>query len=214
MLWPDTASATARAARISHSDKRDADRPRLENPQIDTYIAPDMHLAMHRERAMSTFQRHRKAALGLAAIIPSLLIVLPAYSADGSSEAADIVVHVRNVAPQGTIRLGLYTEASYPDNDATPVASADLPARAGETVIELRNIPSGTYAIETYQDLNNNGKIDFTLIGIPKEPYGFSRDARPLLSKPRFERVKFSVSAGRNDQTVHLQNVNTLVATQ
>lgn len=163
---------------------------------------------------MSTLQRNRKVALGIAAVIPSLLSTLPACSADSSSETANIVVHVRNVVPQGTIRLGLYTEASYPDDDAEPVASADVPARAGETVIELHSVPPGTYAIETYQDLNNNGKMDFTLIGIPKEPYGFSRDARPRLSKPRFDSVKFAVSAGRNDQILHLQNVSTLVATK
>lgn len=158
-------------------------------------------------------KRNREAAFGLAAIIiASLLPAPPAYSADSSSETANIVVHVRNVVPQGTIRLGLYTEASYPDNDATPVASADLPARSGETDIELQSIPPGTYAIETYQDLNDNGKLDTTLLGIPKEPYGFSRDARPRLTKPRFESVKFAVSAGRNDQIVHLQNVSTLVA--
>ena len=159
---------------------------------------------------MNTLQMNRKAAL--AAGIVSLLSALPAWSADSSPETADIVVHVRNVVPEGTVRLGLYTEAAYPDNDATPVASADVPARTGETVIELRNVPPGTYAIETYQDLNNNGKMDFTLVGIPKEPYGFSRDARPLLSKPGFDRVKFAVSAGQNEQTLHLQNVRTLVA--
>src|SRR5690242_4161531 len=120
---------------------------------------------------MSTLQRNRRAALGLAVIIASLLPALPASSAESSSEPANIVVHVHNVAPQGTIRLGLYTEASYPHDAATPVASADLPARAGETVIELQNIPPGTYAIETYQDLNNNGRMDTSLIGLPKEPY-------------------------------------------
>ena len=161
---------------------------------------------------MSTLQGNCKVAL--AAVIASVLTVPPAWSADSSPETADIVVHVRNVVPQGTIRLGLYTEASYPDDDAVPVASADLPAQAGETIIELRNVPPGTYAIETYQDLNNNGKMDFTLIGIPEEPYGFSRDARPRLSKPRFDSVKFVVSAGRNEQTLHLQNVRTPVATK
>ena len=160
---------------------------------------------------MRAFQRNR-TALHRAAIIVSLLSALPAYSAHSTSELANIVVHVRNVAPRGTIRLGLYTEASYPDDDAKPVASADVPAQEGETVIELRNIPPGTYAIKTYQDLNNNGKMDMTLLGVPKEPYGFSRDARPHLSKPRFESVEFAVSAGRNDQTLHLQNVSKLVA--
>lgn len=163
---------------------------------------------------MRMHPRNRKAALSLAATIAAVLSGLPAHGTDSSLETATIVVRVDNVVPQGTIRLGLYTEASYPDDDATPTAAADVPARAGETVIELKNIPPGTYAIEAYQDLNNNGKMDTTLVGIPKEPYGFSRDARPHLAKPRFESVRFTVSAGQNDQVLHLQNVSTTVATK
>lgn len=163
---------------------------------------------------MSRDQRNRKAALSFAATVAAVLSGLPAHSADSSLETATIVVHVDNVAPRGTIRLGLYTEATYPDDDATPTASADVPARAGETVVELKNIPPGTYAIETYQDLNNNGKMDTTMVGVPREPYGFSRDARPHLGKPRFESVKFTVSAGQNDQVLHLQNVAPTVATE
>ena len=91
---------------------------------------------------------------------------------------------MENVLPGGVIRLGVYDEAHYPDDSSTPIASADIPAIAGETVITLHGISPGVYAVETFQDVNANGKMDTTWIGIPLEPFGFSQDAVPFLSKP------------------------------
>jgi uncharacterized protein (DUF2141 family) len=73
-------------------------------------------------------------------------------------------------------------------------------------VIVLKGIRPGTYAIEAYQDVNGNDKMDTTWLGLPLEPYGFSRDAEPFLSKPSFSRVSFTVRAGEQSQTLHLQN--------
>jgi uncharacterized protein (DUF2141 family) len=103
------------------------------------------------------------------------------------------------------MRLGLYDRAGY-RSDGAPVASADVPAKDGETVITLKGLVPGTYAIEAYQDVNANDRMDKSWIGLPLEPYGFSRDARPVLSKPGFGQVRFSVVAGANVQVLHLQN--------
>ena len=122
--------------------------------------------------------------------------------------AADLTIHVDNVLPAGgTLRLGLYNEALYPDDDSKPIASADVPAISPETVITLRNIPPGTYAIQTFEDVNSNNKMDTTWLGLPLEPFGFSRDAKPFLSKPSFDEVKFTIAAGENSQTLHLQTM-------
>jgi uncharacterized protein (DUF2141 family) len=136
----------------------------------------------------------------------------PAAAQDSTEANATLVVRIENVAPEGMVRLGLYTKALYPDDNATPVVSADVSAAGGETVVTLQNVPVGTYAIEVYQDLNSNGKMDSTFLGLPKEPYGFSRDARPRLSKPDFSRVNFEVVAGQNSQLLHLQNAMAVVA--
>lgn len=40
-----------------------------------------------------------------------------------------------------------------------------------ETIID---VPSGEYAFCIFQDINNDGEINSNLIGIPKEPFGFS----------------------------------------
>jgi uncharacterized protein (DUF2141 family) len=112
------------------------------------------------------------------------------------------------------VRLGLYDEVGYPDDNSKPVASADIKAVEGETVVTLRDVPPGVYAIEAYQDVNCNDKMDTTWLGLPLEPYGFSNDAHPVLSKPRFSKVKFALHVGEQSQILHLQNGVSLVASK
>jgi uncharacterized protein (DUF2141 family) len=127
--------------------------------------------------------------------------------------SATLTVRVEGVSAKGGIlRLGLYDAKGYPDNDSTPVAAADVPAGRGEAVIVLSGIRPGIYAIETFQDINANGKMDTSWLGLPEEPFGFSRDARPHFSKPRFQAVAFPVGAGENRQTVRLQDSISLIA--
>jgi uncharacterized protein (DUF2141 family) len=148
--------------------------------------------------------RHRRTAKDGALLAAALLLcaVPPARA----QPTASLEIHVRNVSPRGgLVRLGLYDAAGYPD-DKGPVAAADVPATRGETVIVLKNLAPGTYAIEAYQDTNSNDRMDKSWIGLPLEPYGFSRDARPVLSKPAFDRVKFTLAPGANLQILHLQN--------
>jgi uncharacterized protein (DUF2141 family) len=145
----------------------------------------------------------------VVAVAVSALLAVPAVA----QPSATLVIHVREVSPKGgTLRLGLYDEARYPDDDSTPVAGADVRAESGEMVITLNDIPPGTYAIETFQDINSNNKMDTTWFGIPEEPFGFSRDAKPRLSKPSFAQVKFEVVPGTNVQTLHLQASFSLIA--
>ena len=139
-------------------------------------------------------------------VLPALLL-LAAGQARAQPASANLTIRIENVLPAGgLIRLGVYDEASYPDDNSKPVASADVPAIGGETIVTLRGIPPGVYAIETFQDVNSNDKMDTSWIGLPLEPFGFSRDAAPFLSKPAFDEAKFTLTAGENGQVIHLQN--------
>lgn len=143
-----------------------------------------------------------RARILLAAAL--LIAALPSFAL--AQGRAHLTIHVQGVlAKGGLVRLGLYDRASY-EKDGEPVASADVPAKTGETVITLSPVAPGDYAIETYQDVNANDRMDQTWIGLPLEPYGFSRDARPFLSKPGFDDVKITLTPGENSQTIHLQN--------
>ena len=146
--------------------------------------------------------------LGISILMAAVLPVAPVLAAPPVAKpTGDITIHIEGVLPTGgLIRLGIYDEASYPDDNSKPIASADVPAVSGETVITLHAVPIGVYAIQTFQDVNANNKMDTSWIGLPLEPFGFSRDATPFLSKPSFDDVKFTLAAGANSQVIHLQN--------
>ena len=159
--------------------------------------------------------------LMLAWLVAAVALVQPARADEATplapvtaNRTAILVIHVENVSVGGILRLGLYDRAGYPDDKAKPVASADVAAVPGETVITLREVPPGVYAIETYQDINSNDKMDTTWLGLPLEPYGFSRDAHPVLSKPPFSEVKFALAAGEQNLTLHMQNGVSVVASK
>ena len=139
-----------------------------------------------------------------------ILFSLAAALTNGAALAApdaNLTIRVQNVLPAGgVLRIGLYDAARYPDDNSKPVASADVPATPGETVVMLRALPPGVYAIQTFQDVNSNGQMDTSWIGLPLEPFGFSRNATPFLSKPSFDAVRFNLVAGENSQVIHLQN--------
>jgi uncharacterized protein (DUF2141 family) len=135
----------------------------------------------------------------------ALITPLAAHSAPAGA-AAELTIRIENLSPAGGIlRLGLYDRARYPDDNSRPVASADVPAAGHELLVTLRGIAPGSYAIETFQDINANGKMDMTWLGLPEEPFGFSRDIRPHLSKPAFGQVAFTLVPGENMQVIHLQ---------
>ena len=58
--------------------------------------------------------------------------------------------------------------------------------------IEL-NLDPGTYGFSVLDDENNNNKMDYNFIGIPKEGFGFSNYYHKGLSKPHFDKFKFEI---------------------
>ncbi|MDB4746109.1 DUF2141 domain-containing protein, partial [Verrucomicrobia bacterium] len=60
-------------------------------------------------------------------------------------------------------------------------------------------------AVAVYHDENGNGKMDKSLIGIPKENDAFSRKARTRFGPPSWEKTSFTIVEGANGQRIHLE---------
>lgn len=80
------------------------------------------------------------------------------------------------------------TKPAIPTMILTPVASADVKAEMGDTVVTLTNVPPGVYAIETFQDINSNNKMDTSWFGFPLEPFGFCAMPSPASPSRDFQR--------------------------
>lgn len=62
----------------------------------------------------------------------------------------------------------------------------------------ITDLPYGTYAIALFQDMDNDGKIEKNFLGIPKDPYAFSNNARPTFKAPSFEDCCFDYNNEEN----------------
>ena len=123
-----------------------------------------------------------------------------------AASAATLTVKVENVGKiGGMLRLSLYNEALWSNDNSEPIASANVPAVLPETTVTFKDLAPGVYGVKTYQDANRNGKFDQNWLGWPLERYGFSNDARPRLSEPSFDRTKFTLADGENAIVIHLQ---------
>jgi len=89
-------------------------------------------------------------------------------------------------------------------------ASRALRARSvsiqdGSATCVFEDVPFGSYAVQAYQDRNGNGKLDRNFIGIPSEPYGFSRGARSWTGPPKFKDAAFTLSSAAMTLDVRVQ---------
>lgn len=120
-------------------------------------------------------------------LFPGLLL-----AAAAGASAATVEVHVSQVAAgKGKINVAVCDRERFLKQCAY---TASMPARGGENVIAVPGVPKGTWAVLVYQDANENGELDRNLIGIPKENYGFSRDAAGKFGPPGFDDAAIQVS--------------------
>lgn len=77
---------------------------------------------------------------------------------------------------------------------------------AATTAVRLSNLGPGRYAVTLFHDENGNGKLD-TVLGIPREGFGFSRNPEVRFGPPRYSQVDIEVRPGLARQTVRMQYV-------
>jgi len=88
--------------------------------------------------------------------------------------AADLTVNISDIEQgKGHLLVALYADKKSYTNGKADFASKVKAENEQETVV-FENLPNGEYAIKMYQDENDNSKLDFNILGIPKEGYGFS----------------------------------------
>jgi uncharacterized protein (DUF2141 family) len=96
----------------------------------------------------------------------------------------------------GTYRCLIFKGAKGFPKDPSQAVQFDngtIAAKTGTCVFE--NLATGTYAVSTFHDKNNNSELDTGLFGAPKEKYGFSNDASKPFAPPDFEEAAFTLKA-------------------
>lgn len=122
-----------------------------------------------------------------------------------SALSAQHTINLTLEAPvgKGTILIAVYgSEADFDNNENAVAQGKVVVNKIGSYQTTLANIPSGKYVIALFQDVNDNGKLDSNFLGIPKEPYAFSRSPKVKWRAPKYEEVVFDLQSSQDMKLV------------
>ncbi len=114
------------------------------------------------------------------------------------------VEHLRSA--RGLIRVCLTAD---PTNFPACVDDANAVTRtvpAGQGSFTFPALPPGQYALAVIHDENGNGRLD-TFAGIPREGYGFSRNAPVRFGPPRFDAARFTLTGPEVTERVAMRYI-------
>ena len=115
------------------------------------------------------------------------------------------ILNIKNST--GTVACALFeSPEGFPNEylrSATNVMVIKI--RKSQARCDFEDIPPGTYALAVVHDENMNGKLDANWLGIPTEGYGFSNNAKAVLSAPSFSEASFTYDGQNVDMTMSLQ---------
>ncbi len=119
-----------------------------------------------------------------------------------TAQAFDLTVELQGAqAASGTVMGAVYGVEAAWLKTGQALQLASVPA-AQKTVLVYRGLPAGRYAASFFLDQNGNGKLDTNVVGLPTEPYGFSRDARGRMGPPSFADAAFDM---QQDMTISVK---------
>ena len=116
---------------------------------------------------------------------------------------ADLTVAVQGLRNhRGAVRVCLTQRADlYLKCDLDPKRIAKSLPATGAATVAFGDMDPGTYVLVLLHDENENSKLD-TMLKIPKEGFGFSRNPVIRMGPPKYEQVKFIIIPGHNEQAV------------
>jgi uncharacterized protein (DUF2141 family) len=131
-----------------------------------------------------------------------LMLTLFAAALAQPAELELRVDRVRNA--KGVLHLCLTrNRAHFPDCGKDPQAvKRTVPSNGGP--VRLANLAPGSYAVSLFHDENRNGKLD-TVVGIPKEGFGFSRNPVVRFGPPKFDQVRVDIAPGLARHSIRMQ---------
>jgi uncharacterized protein (DUF2141 family) len=114
------------------------------------------------------------------------------------------VLDIRNST--GTVACALFESAECFTVDFLRSATNMMVIKVRNTHArcDFEDIPLGTYALGVIHDENMNGKLDVNALGMPKEGYGFSNDAKAQFGAPSFDAASFKYDGQTLDLTIQM----------
>jgi len=128
--------------------------------------------------------------------------------AQASATGQVIVELVGLRSTQGQMFMALYRSADgFPSHPDKAFAGKKQPIKNKQQVsVVFEAVPAGSFAVSVFHDENGNSHLDTSALGIPKEGWGTSRDAKATFGPPSFDDAQLTLAAGeRKHIVIHLR---------
>lgn len=109
--------------------------------------------------------------------------------------ASDLTLDIASRGSGGSIAVAVYRDAASFRRGEGPVATRTVPRNGPVTAVVIPGLAPGRYAVAAFHDTDGNGDLTLWPIGVPKEAYGFSNDARGRFGPPPFDAAAIDVPA-------------------
>ena len=129
-----------------------------------------------------------------AQVSPSEVLIPPHY---------DLVVEISGIESiAGELRIAVFNSSrTFVDE---PLVSAVIPVELTTAEWSV-GLPAGRYAVAVIHDEDGNGKLNTNFLGMPRERYGFSNQARGRFGAPSFKDASFELKPGTAARMVEVR---------
>lgn len=141
----------------------------------------------------------------MRALIAGLCALPLSAAASPGYDVSATVSGLRSTKGQVIACLTADPEA-FPNCDKDPGAIGLTMPASEEVLLDFGQVAAGRYAIAIIHDENTNGKMDKALM-MPREGFGFSRNAKLRLGPPSFEAASFPVEGASKHQSIRMRYI-------
>jgi uncharacterized protein (DUF2141 family) len=136
----------------------------------------------------------------------NLLIILLSSILVSPSNGETLTIEVQNVkSDKGMVRIVLFDDdKGFPEDLKKSIKIINKKATKGKLLFKIENLQPGTYAFALLHDENENGKMDYNMVGYPKEGWAVSNNAKPTLRAPRYEEAAFEFDKNKSKQEINI----------
>lgn len=121
----------------------------------------------------------------------------------GTAQRLDIkIINLRN-SMSGTILLALFVDEESFANEKEFIMYKYKKSQIknGELHVQI-DVEPGIYGVSVLDDENNSGKMEYRLITLPREGFGFSNPKLRCTKKPKFKDFSFQIDKNETKEII------------
>ena len=143
----------------------------------------------------------------------SLFIIIILFSFN-NVYSEKLIINIESKYDDGYVMLGVYDKKdNFGKAKVNEKPNADIVLTG--TVVKISNkkataifdLPFGEYAIAGFQDLDGNGVLSGNFLGIPREPVGFSGNAKVRFGPPKWNDAVFQFKKINQEVLIYLDKI-------